>query len=119
MKLLLAALSLFLAIVTVVPDEAKQYTGTLSSRKVSGTLSWIGEKNVSGVIAAADAPDRQLTLTGTNVSSGKIKLTLSEGASLVGTVSLTKVTSAGSIIWSGTVKFADGSTGVLELQRPR
>jgi|GEM_PF-6942421 len=109
--LLLAASSLL--------AEPKEYNGTLSGRTVSGMLDWTDEKNVSGVLIPSEAPDRKLSLVGRNSSTGKLTLTLAEGTSPVGTVTLTKVTSAASIIWSGTVKFSDGNTGVLELQRAR
>jgi len=82
-------------------------------------LNWLDEQNVSGVLTPVDSPDRKLILAGRNSAASKLKLTLSEGESAIGTVTLSKVTSAGSIIWSGTVKFSDGNSGILELQRAR
>lgn len=119
MKKTLTGILFFAFMMHISAGEPKQYTGTLVDRQLNATLTWLDDNTVTGVATSPDAPDRKLVFSGKNSAAGLIKLSIIEDSETVGTVTLKKLTSEASIIWSGIVKFADGTTGVLELRRPR
>ena len=91
----------------------------MNGHKIDAVLEWRTDQDVAGVLALTASPDRKLILMGDNSENGKLKLVMAESEFRVGFADLAKVVTPASIIWTGTVKFSDGSSGTLELRRNR
>lgn len=110
---------LFLACISILRAEPSSYEGTLSGNKINAVLEWRADNDVAGILALAASPERKLILMGDNSEKGKLKFAMVEGELRIGTAELVKIVTPASIIWTGTVKFSDGSSGTLELRRDR
>lgn len=99
--------------------EPTQYQGTFGKREITAQLDWQGADKIVGDLTSNDASGHQLTISGINASKGTMKIELSDKSLVLGSATMTKTTTAASIIWTGKFRFTSGDQTILEFRRNR